>query len=101
MNIIDIYLLRSYKSGIYTKGDGHCLPGSVFKGKKTLDLLPQFVSYVPLFKHTVDFIESNLSKYKEFLEDSEENSMKELHEYLNKRDYKLPSNINDSALCPS
>ena len=98
IDIMDVHLLRLYKSRIMIKGDGHCLPRAVFRGAKELDLLTQHLSYSSLFREAIDFIKVNLSDYKDFLEDKHDNPEVELEEYFTTKNYKLPSNINDVVL---
>ena len=80
------------------KKDGHCLPRSVFRGAKNLDLLEEYIKYSELLADCVVDIKANITDYEEFLQDGVEESTRALHIYAKERKYALEDNILDTVI---
>ena len=95
---MDNYLKSSNKIRIPIKGDGHCLPRTIFHGAKNLNLIPHFITYSALFKAAVEKIKSNINLYTSFLTESVESALEDLDSYLEDKQYSLNSNIVDVVI---
>ena len=79
MNVFEPLRIQSSPSRLATvripiKGDGHCLPRAIFRGAKSLNLLPNFIIYSGLLK-------LNALDYMDFLVEAIDIALGQLDDY--------------------
>ena len=73
---MDAYLKSSRKKRISVRGDGHCLPRAVFRGAKSINFIPNLITYSALLKAAANKIKSDFNKYIGFITETEESARK-------------------------
>ena len=95
---MNAFLRFSRKIRIRVKGDGHCLPRAVFRGAKSLNLLPQFIKYSELLEAAIEDIKVNMDKFQFINVNGTESATKALDTYYKEKKYNSQENIIDAVI---
>ena len=80
------------------RGNGHCLPRAVFRGCKSKDILPQYLTYKALLSAATASIQENWSDYCHVITEDKESALENLRVYSENKAYMLPSIMVDLVL---
>ena len=80
------------------RGNGHCLPRAVFRGCKSKDILPQYLTYKALLSAATASIQENWSDYCHVITEDKESALQNLRVYSENKAYMLPSIMVDLVL---
>ena len=80
------------------RGNGHCLLRAVFRGCKSKDILPQYLTYKALLSAATASIQENWSDYCHVNTEDKESALENLRVYSENKAYMLPSIMVDLVL---
>ena len=86
------------KRRVAIRRDGHCLPKPVFRGCKSKDILPQYLTYKALLSAATTSIQENWSGYCHVVTEDKESTLENLRLYSENKAYMLPSIMVDLVL---
>ena len=86
------------KQRVAIRGDGHSLPRAVFRGCKSKDTLPQYLTYKALLFAATASIQENWNDYCPVVTEDKESSLENLRMYSESKAYMLPSIMVDLVL---
>ena len=96
--LLEETLNLSNKRRVAIGGDGHCLPRVVFRGYKSKDILPQYLTYKALLSAATASIQENWSDYCHVVIEDKESALENLWMYSENNAYMLPSIMVDLVL---
>ena len=66
------------KRRVAIRGDGHCLPTAVFRGCKSKDILPKYLTYKALLSVAATSIQENWSDYCHVVNEAKESALENI-----------------------